>query len=267
MHKLTIAILPFLLALPLGAEPASARTGHEDPVAFLALSRQLLDSARLADSLPGPSKAHASEWLTRIEKVLRKGKRPRAARLARELHAALAKLAGNKSEATPAGRAGLVETPADLLAPEEMNNVELVEPGVLAGGSQPSGRAWELIRSKGFKTVVNLRRESDEERKLVGNLGMRYEYIPVTDHKAPTRKQAIQFIRIVDDPANQPVFVHCQGGVGRTHTMIGAWRLAHGATLEAALSEAAEYGHHKGPQVKFLRRFAEWRKSREEKGD
>jgi protein-tyrosine phosphatase len=46
--------------------------------------------------------------------------------------------------------------------------------------------------------------------------GMRYVQIPMTTHQEPTNAQIAQFLSIVNDPASQPVYVHCVGGKHRT---------------------------------------------------
>lgn len=49
--------------------------------------------------------------------------------------------------------------------------------------------------------------------------------IPMTTHERPTRAVIEQFLRIVDDPENQPVYVHCVGGRHRTGVMTAVYRM------------------------------------------
>jgi len=41
---------------------------------------------------------------------------------------------------------------------------------------------------------------------------MQFYRIGMTTTDRPTEAQVAQFFKIVNDPANQPVFVHCAGG-------------------------------------------------------
>ena len=47
----------------------------------------------------------------------------------------------------------------------------------------------------------------------------------MTTRMVPTPDQIVEFLRIVNDPANQPVFVHCWGGRHRTGVMTAIYRM------------------------------------------
>ena len=50
-------------------------------------------------------------------------------------------------------------------------------------------------------------------------------------------------LAIINDPANQPVFVHCKHGADRTGTVVAIYRITHdGWSSEQALHEAKKYG-------------------------
>jgi protein tyrosine/serine phosphatase len=51
-----------------------------------------------------------------------------------------------------------------------------------------------------------------------------------------------RFLGIMDDPANHPVLLHCEHGVGRTGVLTGVWRMEYdGWDAEQALEEARWY--------------------------
>lgn len=101
---------------------------------------------------------------------------------------------------------------------------ERVAPGLYRGG-QPTLAGLGFLKWRGIRTVVNLREELDE-RPLVEKLGFKYVHIPL-DVGEPVSDQARQkFFDVVNDPANQPVFVHCRRGADRTGVMIGFYRIA-----------------------------------------
>ncbi|HET7779001.1 MAG TPA: dual specificity protein phosphatase family protein [Rudaea sp.] len=94
-------------------------------------------------------------------------------------------------------------------------------------GSQPSGRDYNDLASLGVKTVVDLTGDDGQvdETRLVSAAGMKYFHIPMTTHVAPTKIQVDQFLAIVNDARNQPVYVHCVGGSHRTGVMTAVYRM------------------------------------------
>jgi len=111
-------------------------------------------------------------------------------------------------------------------------------------GSQPAGRDYADLAAIGVKTLVNLTSDDadPEERAMAERAGMHYFQIPMTTHEPPTQEQLAQFLRIVDDPANQPVYVHCVGGRHRTGVMTAAYRMTEeGWTADRAFKEMKDY--------------------------
>jgi protein tyrosine phosphatase (PTP) superfamily phosphohydrolase (DUF442 family) len=109
--------------------------------------------------------------------------------------------------------------------------------------AQPGPDVWKDLAAQGFKSVINLRVETDYEKQPVEDVGLRSFYIPESPMKAPTVDQTLDFLKIVTDPANQPCLFHCYSGVDRTGTMAACYRIAvQGWTQEAALKEALELG-------------------------
>src|SRR5262245_20881350 len=104
-----------------------------------------------------------------------------------------------------------------------------VHSGLYRGG-QPTINGFEDLKKMGVRTVINLRVD-DSERKKIEALGMKYVHIPIDmpllqrPWKEIPQKSVDDFLRTVNDPANQPVFVHCQRGADRTGTMIALYRV------------------------------------------
>jgi protein tyrosine/serine phosphatase len=63
------------------------------------------------------------------------------------------------------------------------------------------------------------REHARTEAQDVERAGMNFYRIPMTTRTPPTREQLQQFLSIVNDPEQQPVFVHCKGGKHRTGVM------------------------------------------------
>lgn len=111
-------------------------------------------------------------------------------------------------------------------------------------GAQPEDRDYTDLAAIGVKTLVNLTSEDADpgERALAERAGMHYFQIPMTTHQPPTDAQLAQFMRIVNDPANQPVFVHCVGGRHRTGVMTAAYRMSEeGWTADKAFQEMKQF--------------------------
>jgi protein tyrosine/serine phosphatase len=111
-------------------------------------------------------------------------------------------------------------------------------------GAQPQGHDYTDLKALGIKTVVNLTSDDAvaDEKAMAERAGMTYVQIPMTTHTAPTAAQLAQFLGIVNDPASQPVFVHCVGGRHRTGVMTASYRMTHeGWTADRAFKEMKQY--------------------------
>jgi tyrosine-protein phosphatase SIW14 len=111
-------------------------------------------------------------------------------------------------------------------------------------GSQPSGRDFDDLKALGVKTIVNLTSDDadPQEQAMAEHAGLAYVQIPMDTHTPPTAAQLGQFLGIVDDPAKQPVYVHCVGGRHRTGVMTAAYRMSKlGWTPQQAFKEMKQY--------------------------
>ncbi len=108
-------------------------------------------------------------------------------------------------------------------------------------GAQPTAEGLQELRKLGIKTVVNLREANDEQARLT-ELGLAYHHIPMTAFSLDDDDVA-RFLRIIGQPGNAPVFVHCQRGADRTGLMCTVYRIAlQGWTKDEALAEMTQGG-------------------------
>ena len=110
-------------------------------------------------------------------------------------------------------------------------------------GAQPEGTDYSELAALGVKTVIDLEQtgKSDEEQKVTA-AGMKFYRIPMSDRKTPEPGQIEEFLMLVNDAAEQPVFVHCHGGRHRTGTMVAVYRMTHdGWDLTHAYQEMQHY--------------------------
>ena len=111
-------------------------------------------------------------------------------------------------------------------------------------GAQLDGRDYADLASLGVKTVLDLTGDDVDpsERGLAERAGMQYVHMPMTTHEPPTAAKLAEFLSIVNDPAKQPVYVHCVGGRHRTGVMTAAYRITEdGWTADQAFKEMKQY--------------------------
>ena len=114
--------------------------------------------------------------------------------------------------------------------------------------------------------MLNLRtpgeHRADEERQAIEQAGLKYFNIPVV-YTAPKSEQADEFLKITDDAANRPIFIHCTAAI-----RVGAFWLIRrvvrdGWTWDAALEEARKVGLVNAPHLEeFAKSYIASRKGR-----
>ena len=111
-------------------------------------------------------------------------------------------------------------------------------------GAQPDGSDYADLAAVGIKMLVNLTSDDAQanEESMAAAAGLKYVQLPMTTRVAPTPERVAEFLKIVTDPANQPVYVHCVGGRHRTGVMSAIYRMTHdGWTGEQAFKEMKQY--------------------------
>ena len=110
-------------------------------------------------------------------------------------------------------------------------------------GAQPTREGFLALKGMGVKTVVSLRMLHSDRGMLEGT-GLQYLRI---EAKAwhPEDEDTARVLKIIEDPKNQPVFVHCQHGADRTGALIAAYRIVEeGWTTDEAAAELPNFGYH-----------------------
>jgi len=144
--------------------------------------------------------------------------------------------------AAQSGDTGSTAGVADI-ASVRIDNFGLVNHGYYRG-AQPEGSDYADLAALGIKTVINLTSDDaqTDEGAMVERAKMTYVEIPMTTREAPSAVQLAQFLGIVNDPANQPVYVHCVGGRHRTGVMTAVYRMtADSWTPDQAFKEMKQY--------------------------
>jgi uncharacterized protein (TIGR01244 family) len=126
-------------------------------------------------------------------------------------------------------------------------------------GGQPRLEHLAQLKAEGVKAIINLRAPTEhraaEEEAKAKELGLRYFNIPVV-YTEPKDAQVTEFLKLTDDPANRPAFIHCTAAI-----RVGAfWMIRRvvrdGWTIEAAEAEAEKVGLHHAPHLnEFARAY------------
>ncbi|HEY8667719.1 MAG TPA: tyrosine-protein phosphatase [Tepidisphaeraceae bacterium] len=127
-------------------------------------------------------------------------------------------------------------------APTHVTNFGRVSPGIFRGAATDR-EGFEELRRLGVKTVVDLRAMHDDRHDLRG-LGLRYVSIPSFPWR-PREEDIARVLRVIAEPANQPVFIHCAQGCDRTGCAVAVYRMVEQAwTLQRAEEEMRAFHFH-----------------------
>ena len=113
-------------------------------------------------------------------------------------------------------------------------------------GAQPEEGGIRRLKELGVETIINLRKAdslSAREREEAVAAGMKYYNIPLPSRSRPHDADVEEVLRLIDDPGNGVVFVHCRHGKDRTGTVIACHRIMQDHWTSAqAKKEARHYG-------------------------
>lgn len=147
-------------------------------------------------------------------------------------------------------------------SPDQIENFGKVNENYYRG-AQPTAEGFAKLKQMGIKTVIDLRKDSiSEAPEWVRANGMQYINIPLKASRPATPEQTDYFLKLVNDPKNWPVYVHCKGGRHRTGALTAIYRITHdGWTADQAYKEMKaydfEHGFFGGPsaQKKYVYSF------------
>ena len=178
-----------------------------------------------------------------------------------------------------AGLAGLIP----VLPSTHLRNFRTVRRGVLYRSGQLTPTGLDLVlRVYKIRTVVTLRTVRDPgrpypdawEEQACAARGARHvrilprPWLPDETGEPPAAEAVAEFLRVMDDPANHPVLVHCYAGIHRTGTLAAVYRVEYeGWDADAAIAELEQGGYQPGPARTAIDAFIQGHRRRTARGD
>lgn len=142
----------------------------------------------------------------------------------------------------------------------QLGNFRVVDEGTLYRGAQPSPAGLErVIHDYGIRTVITFRDAEDGKTEeppapwepvLCDRLGVNFHRFPIRlwwdqDGKGiPADANVSAFLKIMADPGNRPVMVHCFKGIHRTGMYCAIYRMeCQGWSNADAIAELRDLGY------------------------
>ncbi len=94
---------------------------------------------------------------------------------------------------------------------------------------------YRQLTADGVTHVLDLRDEASDDPAVMRSLNLEWRRVPITDRAAPTAEQLADINAWLDAADEQPVvYVHCEGGLGRSPTISIALLMQRGFTRSEA---------------------------------
>ncbi|MBI3109848.1 dual specificity protein phosphatase family protein [Candidatus Daviesbacteria bacterium] len=91
----------------------------------------------------------------------------------------------------------------------------------------------KVLFDLGIKADIDLEEERQEQTPNIDT----YLWLPVKDHSAPTQEQLDTGVAVIDSLVKnqKKVYIHCKNGHGRSPTILAAYFINQGKTVEEAI--------------------------------
>ena len=124
-------------------------------------------------------------------------------------------------------------------------------------GGQPKENEYKSLKDLGINTIVDLRNDPEAyEKPSAEALGMKYINIPMDDAEYASAGTIATFLKVISDPANGTMFVHCKGGKHRAGVTGAVYRFNKYAwTYEQAFAEMEKFKFDTSWVLKVMKTF------------
>jgi len=148
--------------------------------------------------------------------------------------------------------------------------IEWIETDKLAASGIPIGeKDLRSLFKQGIRAIITLTEhpltiQAEISPAVLGEISLTYLHAPILDQYPPNSEiiwETIQFINQMREQ-HQPTLIHCHAGVGRTGTVLHAYYLTEGLTLEETkakvkkLKPSSQFLMLSDEQKAFLETFA-----------
>jgi protein tyrosine/serine phosphatase len=143
-------------------------------------------------------------------------------------------------------------------APHAPRNFGAVSEQVYRGGQPMTCGELAYVKAQGVKTILKLNDRNspvdEAEKAEAARLGMRIESFAFdartigSSASCPDVQRAIAF---VENPDNQPVFIHCTAGKDRTGYIVALYERESGRSIGEVMKELHRYGHRAARSAAF----------------
>lgn len=145
-----------------------------------------------------------------------------------------------------------------------VRNFAKLESTIACGGATTPEAVAEL-KKLGYKSIINVRQASENGANVEASAaaaqqaGIKYVHLPMSG-QSPEAAVADRFLEAVQEPANQPVFVHCATGNRAAALWMVKRLVVDGWDADRAGTEAAALGLSNPGLKKFAIDYAASRK-------
>jgi protein tyrosine phosphatase (PTP) superfamily phosphohydrolase (DUF442 family) len=110
-------------------------------------------------------------------------------------------------------------------------------------GAQPTAEGFRNLEKAGARTVVNLRHDHDDSELLEGT---KLKYVWIKSRAwDPDEEDIVSFLKVLQDPRNWPIYVHCAQGRDRTGYCVASYRIVdQGWDAEDAIREMHDFHYN-----------------------
>jgi protein tyrosine phosphatase (PTP) superfamily phosphohydrolase (DUF442 family) len=145
-------------------------------------------------------------------------------------------------------------------------NFGIVQPGkIYRSGELTVASFHRVVEERGIRTVVDLgaydKDPAGEERmrRAAQAVGITRFVLPLEGDATGNPNRYVQALRIINDPARQPVLVHCSAGTQRTGCLVMLQRhIVEGKSYHEVFHEAVEHRHDPSDNPHLLLMLADW---------
>lgn len=146
-------------------------------------------------------------------------------------------------------------------------NFGTVEPGLLYRSGGLTTAAFKgVVETHGIRTVVDLGGFDTDPaadrraQRAAEAMGVRRVVLPLSGDATGDPNRYVEALRIITDPAAQPVLIHCSAGAHRTGCAVALFRaVVEGWDDERALREAENFRHDPEDNPRLREMYFTWR--------